>query len=66
MGLETVQKGDQVWLLCDGRTPFVLRAKGGPSDFTLNGACYMHDFMHGEMLDDEWGLKEKIGPINII
>ncbi|KAE9377551.1 hypothetical protein N431DRAFT_478780 [Stipitochalara longipes BDJ] len=66
MGLETVQKGDQVWLLCDGRTPFVLRGKGRPSDFTLNGACYMHDFMHGEMLDDEWGLKERIGRINII
>lgn len=66
MGLDTIQKGDQVWLLCDGRTPFVLRGKGGPSDFALNGACYMHEFMHGEMLDDEWGLKERIGPINII
>jgi hypothetical protein len=25
--------------------------------------CCIHDFMHGEMLDDRWGLKERIGPI---
>lgn len=66
LGVETVQKGDQVWLLCDAHTPFVMQTTPKPSSFTVVGDCYIHDFMHGEMLDDRWGVKENIGPIKIV
>jgi hypothetical protein len=65
-GPSTIRKGDQVWLLSDSRLPFVLRPSADTSSFTLVGECYVHDFMHGEMLDDCWGLKDKIRPVNIV
>ena len=66
LGPRTVQKGDQIWLLCDSRLPFVLRPLAETSNFTLVGECYIHGFMHGEMLDGCWGLKEKIRPVTIV
>jgi hypothetical protein len=66
LGRETVQKGDQVWLLCNAHTPFLLRRTADPLKFTVVGDCYMYGFMHGEMLDDRWGLKDKIGPISLV
>jgi hypothetical protein len=66
MGLETIQEGDQVWLLCDARVPMVLRPTKVPDEFTIVGECYLHEFMNGEMLNEEWGVKENIHPIKII
>jgi hypothetical protein len=66
MGLETIQEGDQVWLLCDARVPMVLRPTKVPDEFTVVGECYLHEFMNGEMLNEEWGVKENIHPIKII
>jgi hypothetical protein len=66
LGLETVQKGDQVWLLHDADAPFVLRPTADPCSFEVVGDCYIHGFMNGEMLDKQWGVKEKIAQINIV
>ena len=66
MGLETIQEGDQVWLLCDARVPMVLRPTTVPDEFTVVVECYLHEFMNGEMLNEEWGVKENIHPIKII
>ncbi|KAH8600097.1 heterokaryon incompatibility protein-domain-containing protein [Bisporella sp. PMI_857] len=66
LGPSNVRKGDQVWLLRDSRVPFVLRPVAETSSFTLVGECYIHGFMHGEMLDDQWGLEDKIQPVNIV
>ena len=66
LGPSTAQKGDQIWLLCNGDVPFVLRPTAETPNFTLIGECYIHGFMHGEMLQSCWGLKEKIGPVHIV
>jgi hypothetical protein len=66
MGLDIIQEGDQVWLLCDARVPMVLRPTAVPDEFTVVGECYMHGFMNGEMLNEEWGVKENIHPIKIV
>jgi hypothetical protein len=66
LALDTVQEGDQVWLLTAGHTPFVLRPTSETAKFTLVGDCFMLDLMHGEMLRDHWGVSEQIRPIHII
>ena len=65
-GLDTIQRGDQVWLLCDGHTPFVLRPTDRAFSFNNGGACYLNGLMNGEMLEDRWGVKERIGCISIV
>ena len=65
LGPNNMEEGDEVWLLTDARTPMILRSVSG-SFFTVVGECYLHGFMHGEMLDDQWGLKENISQIRII
>jgi hypothetical protein len=61
-----IQGGDQVWVIFNARMPFVLRPTGNANEFNLVGDCYMQGFMHGEMLDDQYGLKERIKRINIV
>ena len=39
---------------------------GDGKTYTLAEECYMHDFMHGEMLDKRWGSKERVSDIDII
>jgi hypothetical protein len=62
LGPYRIQKNDQVWVIFNARMPFVLRPTGNVNEFTLVGDCYMH----GEMLDDCYGLKERIQRINIV
>ncbi|KAE9378438.1 hypothetical protein N431DRAFT_435551 [Stipitochalara longipes BDJ] len=64
--VDTVQKNDQVWLLTDAHTPVILRPTDVPGSFRIIGDCYIYGFMHGEMLDEKWGVKQNIGPIKII
>jgi hypothetical protein len=40
---------------CYGNTPSTLRSAGESDTFTLVGDCYIHDFMHREMLEDFLG-----------
>jgi hypothetical protein len=65
-GIETLQEGDEVWLLCNARAPMILRPTEVPDEFTLIGECYIYGFMDGEMLNDEWDVKQNIHPIKII
>jgi len=65
LGSNLIQEGDQIWLLVDGHTPFVLRA-AKEDTFTLAGDCYIHGLMFREMLEGGWGVRERVGPINII
>jgi hypothetical protein len=66
LGPSTARKGDEIWLLCSGDVPLMLRPSAETPNFTLVGECYLHGFMHGEMLHDHWGLKNKIGPVTIV
>jgi hypothetical protein len=63
---ETIQPGDEIWLLCGAHTPYILRPAEKPGTYTVHGDCYLHSFMRGEMLDDKYGLREKIGPVHIV
>jgi hypothetical protein len=66
LGLVAGQMGDEVWFLYGGRTPFVLHPVGDGKTYTLVGECYIHDFMHGEMLEKRWGLKERVREVDIV
>jgi Heterokaryon incompatibility protein (HET) len=66
MGSSSVEAGDEIWLIRDSRTPLILRPKPGTQDFLLVGEAYLHGFMHGEMLDDRWGLNTRVGPVTIV
>jgi hypothetical protein len=66
LGQYHIQEGDQVWVIFNARIPFILRPTGNDNEFTLVGDCYMQGFMHGEMLDEQYGLKERIERINIV
>jgi hypothetical protein len=63
---ETIQPGDEIWLLCGAHTPYILRPTEKPGTYTVHGDCYLHNFMCGEMLDDKYGLREKIGLVHIV
>jgi hypothetical protein len=65
-GPETVQAGDQVWLLRDCRLPYILRPTPSPSKHLLVGECYVHRYMHGEMLRGPQSLEHEIGPITLV
>jgi hypothetical protein len=66
LGSLEVKPGDQVWLICDACTPYILRPTSAYNTFVLNGDSYIHTFMHGEMLDSNAGLKEPISEVNIV
>lgn len=65
MGPVSLEKGDQVWVICDARVPFVLRpsvvVEGA---FELIGETYLHGCMHGEMMTSEQ--LESIGPVSLV
>jgi hypothetical protein len=61
-----IQDGDQVWLVFNANMPFILRPTGNANEFILVGDCYMQGFTHGEMLDDQYGLKERIERISLV
>jgi hypothetical protein len=48
-GKSTMQVGDQVWMLCGGRTPFILRPVLEDGTYTLIGETYLHGLMQGEI-----------------
>jgi hypothetical protein len=66
VGVDTAQKNDQVWLLTDAHTPIILRPTDVPGSFRNVGDCYIYGFMHGEILDEMWGVKQNIRSIKII
>jgi hypothetical protein len=66
------QKGNEIWVVKDSHVPLLLRPvdmdidEKDENNFELIGDCYVHGFMQGEMLDDEWGRKEKMGPLTLL
>jgi hypothetical protein len=52
MGSQSIEGGDQVWLIQDSRTPLIVRPKPGTQEFLLVGEAYLHGFMRGEMSDE--------------
>jgi hypothetical protein len=65
LGQPSCLEGDQIRLIINSHLPFVLRPTG-TGTYTFVGECYMQGFMHGETLDDRWGLREQIGPVNLV
>jgi hypothetical protein len=52
MGSQSVEGGDQVWLIRDSRTPLIVRPKPGTQEFLLVGEAYLRGFMGGEISDE--------------
>ena len=50
LGPDRLRVGDEVWLLKEAFTPFVLRRREN-GQFTLVGEAYVHGIMHGEWLE---------------
>lgn len=63
-GNSSMQVGDQVWMLCGGRTPFILGPALEEETYTLIGETYLSGCMEGEMITEE--LKARIGPVHLI
>jgi hypothetical protein len=64
-GPPSLEPGDQVWLICDARVPFVVRPSNVDKlEYRLVGETYLHGCMHGEMMTPE--LKSRIGPIFLV
>lgn len=51
LGPANTRQGDQVWLIRDAHTSFLLRPVPCDTTYMLVSDCYVHGFMHGEMLD---------------
>jgi hypothetical protein len=52
MGLGDPKVGDQVWVLCGGDIPFILRPSREPLAHYLIRDCYVHGIMDGEAMVD--------------
>ena len=77
LGPESTQVGDEVWIICDAETPFVLHPQPENSNvpnnsnqteeakqFQLVGETYLHGFMNGEALES--GLLHQLRWIELI
>jgi hypothetical protein len=61
--------GDEVWILFNGRTPYVLRKIDGQEDcYQFVGETYVHGFMYGELFlrDKENGIDVAIQPVMLV
>ncbi|KAF2493874.1 HET-domain-containing protein [Lophium mytilinum] len=50
-GMLPTQEGDEVWVLAGAKVPYVLRPKDD-AQYELVGEAYMHDIMHGELVEE--------------
>lgn len=57
--------GDQICFLYDSFVPFILRSGEGAEVCELVSECYLHNFMHGEVLGEPWNLGDLIVPVII-
>jgi len=64
-GNRALAPGDQVWLSRDFELPLVLRPRPYSTVYEFVGLTYLHGFMNGEMLDEKWGLKDKMANVRI-
>jgi hypothetical protein len=56
----SMSPGDQVWVLENGRVPFVLRPVAGGKNFELLGECYVHGVMDGQLFSKGMPVYENI------
>ncbi|KAF1965201.1 hypothetical protein BU23DRAFT_490249, partial [Bimuria novae-zelandiae CBS 107.79] len=53
----SVKPGDEVWMVRDSAAPLILRrVEGAEEQYQLVGEAYVHGFMNGEMLEENYGL----------
>lgn len=77
LGPQSMEAGDEVWVLCDAKTLYVLRSESKESTtsegstvqqdrdkFTLVGETYLHGFMHGEAY--KMGLKDHLRFVDLV
>ncbi|KAK5661799.1 hypothetical protein OQA88_9901 [Cercophora sp. LCS_1] len=64
LGHDSVEVGDEIWLLEGGRTPFILR-KSSPStrSYRIIGEAYIHEIMYGELATPE--CLNQMGPVTL-
>jgi len=64
--LLSAKSGDEIWVLFNGRTPYVLRKK--EQGYYFVGGSYLNGFMHGELFlrDKEEGIDASIKPAVLI
>lgn len=65
----SARSGDEIWILFNGRTPYVLRKIDGEEQgYYFVGESYLHGFMHGELFsrDREAGIDVSIKPVVLI
>jgi hypothetical protein len=65
LGPTSCQPNCQLWFIRNSHVPLILRPAGSDI-FELVGECYLHGFMHGEILDEIWGLKPRTGPVTLV
>jgi hypothetical protein len=59
-GWQTIQEGDEIWIIPDVPMPMVLRNSGQNGRFRLVGQAYVHGIMHGEAVEREGLQTEEI------
>jgi hypothetical protein len=65
VGPVSVEPGDQVWMICDARVPFVLRPSATvKAKYILIGETYLHGCMLGEMVTSN--LENQLGPVCLV
>lgn len=48
LGPESMEIGDEVWIVESGAMPLIMRPVGGDGEYILVGEAYVHGIMHGE------------------
>jgi hypothetical protein len=69
MGPMSYEPNDEVWVIAGADVPFVLRPIEGDDrskTFRLVGDCYLHEYMQGEMIEDDPNIMQKLEPIVLV
>ena len=69
LGPVSYEPDDEVWAIAGADVPFVLRpveSDDGSKTFRLLGDCYLHECMHGEMIEDDPDIVQKLEPIVLV
>lgn len=65
----TLEPDDEIWAIARADTPFVLRpfeTDSKPKKFRLVGDCYLHEYMHGELVKEDPDIIKKLEPIVLV
>jgi hypothetical protein len=60
---------NEVWAIAGADVPFVLRpieSNDGLKTFRLIGDCYLHEYMQGEMMEDDPNIVQKLELIVLV